>query len=145
MSVTPEKVRQVLESYVRAWKTHDKPLLLSLFAEDCEWNDPVGTPPFKGHAGVSHFWDFAHQDATRELEPKLQQIIACANEGILHFVMQVRVPARKQGLDLRVIERFVLNDQGRIKSAQAYWDAGCVSVPAGLELFVPDIAEAYQR
>ena len=106
---------------------------------------PVGTPPFKGHAGVSHFWDFAHQDSTRHLEPKVEQIIACANEGILHFVMQVRVPHLKQGLDLRVIERFVIDDAGRIRSAHAYWDTGCVAVPPGLALFVPDIQDAYKR
>jgi steroid Delta-isomerase len=144
MSVTPEVVRQVLENYVRAWRTGDKPLVLSLFAPDCVWNDPVGTPPFKGLDGVARFWDFAHQDATRQMEPKVERIIACANEGILHFVMQVRA-ADNQGLDLTVIERFVLNDAGKIQTAQAYWDGGCVATPKGMRLFAPNIDEAYQN
>lgn len=145
MSVTPEVVRQVLENYLRAWRTGDKSLVLSLFAEDCLWNDPVGTPPFQGLEGVGRFWDFAHQDASRQLEPRLERIIACANEGILHFVMQVRAPQLNQGLDLTVIERFVLNDAGKIRTAQAYWDTGCVATPPGMQLFAPNIDEAYER
>ena len=62
----PELVRNVLESYLRAWATGDRALLLSLFAPDCEWSDPVGTPPFKGHEGVGRFWDFPR---TRSCEP----------------------------------------------------------------------------
>ena len=145
MPVTPQVVRQVIETYVRAWASGDRDLVLSVFAADCLWNDPVGTPPFKGHAGVGHFWDFAHQDGTRRLTPRVQRVIACANEGILHFVMEVRVPHLNQGLDLTVIERFVLNEQGKIQLAQAYWDEGCAAVPQGMQLFAPDISEAYQK
>jgi steroid delta-isomerase len=141
----PEVVRAVLESYLRAWASGDKALLLSLFASDCEWSDPVGTPPFKGHEGVGRFWDFAHEDKSRELTPKLQRIVVCANEGILEFTMQVRVPQLNQGLDLNIIDRFVLDEQGKIRTAQAYWDTGSLSVPPGMQGFAPDIEEAYDK
>jgi len=140
-----EAVRSVIEAYARAWQSGDKALLLSLFAEDCEWQDPVGTPPFKGHAGVGRFWDFAHQDPTRHMSPKVHRIIACGNEGILHFTMQVRLPHLNQGLDLEIIDRFVLNDAGKIRLAQAYWDSSCISAPKGMQLFAPNIDEAYQQ
>lgn len=140
-----EVVRGVLESYARAWATNDKALLLSVFAEDCEWADPVGTPPFKGHAGVSKFWDFAHRDATRLMTPVVHRIVACANEGILQFTMEVRIPQLNQGLDLMIIDRFVINEQGRIQLAQAYWDPGSISVPEGMRIFAPNIDEAYEK
>jgi steroid Delta-isomerase len=143
--MTPEVVRKTLESYVRAWATHDKALFLSLFASDCEWSDPVGTPPFKGQEGVTRFWDFAHRDAATQMSPKLHRIVACANEGILNFTMQVRIPSRNQGLDLFIIERFVLNATGQIQLVQAYWDQGSVSVPEGMQGFVPNIDEAYAK
>jgi steroid delta-isomerase len=141
----PEVVRSVLESYIRAWATGDKALILSLFAEDCQWSDPVGTPPFKGREGVARFWDFAHQDATRQMTPKLHRIVVCANEGILNFTMQVRVPKLNQGLDLNIIDRFVLNEAGQIRTAQAYWDTGSLSVPEGMAGFAPNIDEAYDK
>src|SRR5579884_1787388 len=48
VAATPAQVRAVIENYVKAWATGDKALILSLFAENAIWNDPVGTPPFIG-------------------------------------------------------------------------------------------------
>jgi steroid delta-isomerase len=71
--------------------------------------------------------------------------VVCANEGILNFTMQVRVPALNQGLDLNIIDRFVLNEDGQIRTAQAYWDLGSLSVPEGMAGFAPNIDEAYDK
>lgn len=144
MAVTPQDVKGVIQKYIEAWTNNDKALLLSIFAEDATWADPVGTPEFVGHEGVGKFWDFAHQDSGRELKPVPHQIIACANEGILRFTMQVRIKGEKKGLDLNVVDHFVLNDQGKIQTAKAFWDETCVAAPEGMELFVPDIGDAYQ-
>lgn len=143
MAATPDQVREAIGKYIEAWTNNDRDLLVSLFAEDATWADPVGTPEFVGHAGIAQFWDFAHQDTSRQLTPKPEQIIACANEGILRFVMQVRLPAENKGLDLHVTDHFVLNDAGKIATARAFWDESCVSCPAGMDLFVPDISDAY--
>ena len=144
MPLTPEDVRGVVRNYVEAWATGDRELLLSIFAEDATWCDPVGTPAFVGHKGVETFWDFAHQDSARQLTPEIHRIVVCANEAILDFTMKVRIPHLNQGLDLRVVDRFVVNDQGKIQSANAYWDESCASAPAGMDFFVPNIDEAYE-
>lgn len=144
MAATPEQVRKAINQYVEAWTTNNKQLLLDVFAADASWSDPVGTPAFVGHEGISAFWEFAHQDSTRDLKPKVNRMAVCANEGVLDFVMQVRIPSQNKGLDLHVIDRFVLNDAGKIQTAQAYWDETCVSAPAGMELFVPDMEDAYE-
>ena len=127
MPAKPEQVRTALENYVKAWATNDKPLFLSLFATDAQWWDPVGTPPFK-----------------RTLEPKVHEIRACANEGILRFTMQVRIPSRRQALDLSVIDYVVLNDAGKIQTARAFWDETSASTPEGWGPFAPNVAEAYE-
>lgn len=145
MPASPVHVKQVIERYVEAWARGDKQLLLSIFAEDAVWCDPVGTPAFVGHAGIGAFWDFAHADATRQLTAQVHRIVACANEGILDFTMQVRLPQLNQGLDLHVVDRFVLNEQGKVQSAQAYWDESCASAPPGMAFFAPNIEEAYRR
>ncbi len=144
MPATPEQVRAVIDQYVEAWKTGNKALLLSIFAEDCSWEDPVGSPAFVGHEGIAQFWAFAYpQDSSRTLTPVPEQVIACGNEGILRFVMQVRVPAENKGLNLLVTDHFVLNDEGKIKTARAFWDEACVSCPEGMAMFVPDMSAAY--
>jgi steroid delta-isomerase len=144
MSITPNEVREVIHKYVEAWTKGDKQLLLSIFAENAVWCDPVGTPAFVGHQGIAAFWDFAHQDPARELRPEVNRIVVCANEGILDFTMKVRIPHLNQGLDLRVVDRFVLNDGGKIQNANAYWDESSASAPDGMDFFVPNIDEAYQ-
>jgi steroid delta-isomerase len=144
MPATPEQVRRAIENYVEAWATNDKKLFLSLFAPDAQWWDPVGTPPFKGLEGVERFWDFAHQDAGRALEPRIEEIRACGSEGILRFTMQVRIPAKRQALDLSIIDHFSIDDAGRILTARAFWDETSVSIPAGWQPFAPNVSEAYE-
>ena len=144
MAATSQQTRTVIENYMKAWTVHDKELLLSLFAADATWSDPVGTPAFVGHGSIGQFWDFAHQDSSRQIVPKINRIVVCGNEGLLDFTMQIRIPSKNQGLDLHVIDRFVLNDAGKIQTAQAFWDESCVSAPAGMDLFAPNMEEAYQ-
>ena len=145
MTATPDDVRKACENYVKAWKTNDKALLMSILADDAVFCDPVGTPDFVGLEGVGRFWDFAHTGpADRTLTPVLEEIRACANEGILRFTMQVRIPSANQGLDLSIIEYVVLNDQGKIKSLRAFWDEKAVSKPEGMDLFIPNVSEAYE-
>src|SRR5262245_44875043 len=146
MAATPATVREVMGKYMQAWSTNDKALLLSIFAPDAQWEDPVGTPPFVGHAGIGGFWDFAHQGEAegRTIAPRVEQMIACANHGILRFTMQVRLPAQNQGLDLAVVDHFELDDDGLIRRARAFWDEGCVSVPPGMALFAPNIEQAHK-
>ena len=143
MTVTPDHVRSALETYVRAWATGDKALLLSLFAEDGALEDPVGTPPFAGHAAIGRFWDFAHQDADREVMPRLEEIRACGNAGILRFTMQVRIPATHQALDLSIIEYAEFDEAGKIGRLRAFWDESSIAVPEGWAMFAPNIDEAY--
>ena len=137
MAVTPQIVKAVIEKYVEAWTNDDRALLLSIFAEDATWADPVGTPEFRGHEGLNQFWEFAHAGPPRTLTAVPHQIIACANEGILRFTMQVRVSSENKGLDLSVVDHFVLNEDGKIQSGQAFWDETCVTCPDGMELFIP--------
>ena len=101
MAATPAQVREVIGKYMEAWATGNKELLLSIFAEDATWEDPVGSPAFVGHEGVAKFWDFARQgaDEGRTISPRIDQVIACGNEGILRFTMQVRLPAENKGLE----------------------------------------------
>jgi steroid delta-isomerase len=145
MTATPDQVRAVLHDYVKAWATKDKALLLSLFAEDAILEDPVGTPPFRGHAGIGKFWDFALSDKSRQIMPRLEEIRACGNQGILRFTMEVRLPEENKGLNLSIIEHMELNAAGKLKHVRAFWDETSVGQPEGMDLFVPNISDAYSE
>ena len=141
---TKEQVRQTLEDYIRAWRDNDKALLLSLFAPDAILEDPVGTPPFTGHEGIGRFWDFAHMDKSRQIEPKLQEIRPAEGRGILSFTMEVRIPEQNKGLDLSIIEFVEFDEEGRIRHLRAFWDETSIRQPEGMDLFLPDVEDAYE-
>ena len=140
MGATPEQTRKAIENYFKAWETGDKQLLMDTFAADATWEDPVGTTPFVGHEGIGKFWDASHT-GDFNVSPKMTQIIVCGSEGVLRFTMQVRSNDGKQGLNLHVVDRFVVNDEGKIAIAQAFWDHGCAEQPDGLEMFIPDTSD----
>ena len=144
MPASPQQVRDALNGYIKAWSTGDKALLLSVFAEDASFCDPAGTPEFIGHEGIGRFWDFAHQDGGREMIPRLEEIRACGNEGILRFTMQVRIPSANKGLDLSIVEYVVVGDDGKIKTLRAFWDETSASKPEGMDMFIPDVSAAYE-
>ena len=144
MQATPEQVRKGLENYIRAWATKDKQLLLDTFAEDGVLEDPVGTPPFSGHANIARFWDFAWSDSSRKVTPVLEEIRACGDQGILRFTMQVRVPDQNAGLNLSIIEHAQFNSEGKLCHLRAFWDENSVEQPEGMALFAPNVDEAYQ-
>lgn len=144
MTTSPEQSRETLETYIRAWATNDKKLLLSVFAEDGVMEDPVGTPPFSGHEGIGRFWDFAHQASGRTLNPVLEEIRACGDEAIMRFTMQVRAPAENAGVNLSIIEHISFAGDGRISHVHAFWGPENAGQPEGLDLLVPDIEDAYE-
>ena len=145
MPATPDDTRKALNNYIKAWATNDKALLMSILSTDAVFCDPVGTPEFVGHEGIGKFWDFSHMGEGRTLTPVLQEIRACGSEGILRFVMQVRIPSANQGLDLSIVEYVQIDDAGKIKSLRAFWDETSVAKPDGMDLFNPNVSELYEK
>jgi len=145
MSTSIENARSTLETYIRAWTTRDKGLLLSILADDAVMEDPAGTPPFRGREGIGRFWDFATRDANRTLTPRLEEIRVCGLEGILRFTMEVRQPSTRLGLDLSIIEHVEFDEAGRIRRLHAFWDERSATVPEGWSLLIPDIKDAYSE
>jgi steroid delta-isomerase len=121
---TEKRTRAAVEGYLDAWAKNDRAALLSVFADDAVWIDPVGTPPYEGLARIGEFWDSAHAgDAT--LTPQVKRIVVCANEAIVLFRMVVR-NSQGGGMGLDVCDQMTVNDAGKIQLAKAYWDSSCV-------------------
>lgn len=119
------RTRRALERYVRAWAENDRDAFLDVFAEDAEWIDPVGTPPYRGREQIARFWDDAHASGAT-FEPTVHRIVACGDEGLLVFRMIVRDPGGG-GMALEACDVMQVGEDGRIRSGKAYWDHGCVT------------------
>jgi ketosteroid isomerase-like protein len=58
--VTEESVRETLESYCDAFTRNDCEAWVAHFAEDAEFEDPVGTPRRRGRAELAEFFRTTH-------------------------------------------------------------------------------------
>jgi limonene-1,2-epoxide hydrolase len=119
MALTPEQMRATCDAYTAAYRANDRAALLVLFAEDCEWTDPVGTPTHYGREGVGAFWDGARALADAiVLEPK--DITICGNEACMQFEIHATIGDNTMIMD--AVDIFVFDDDAKIKTGKAYWD-----------------------
>ncbi len=119
-----ERTRAAVQAYVDAWARNDRNALLAAFAPDASWIDPAGTPPWQGHAKIGEFWDMAHTGGVM-LTPVVHRIVACGNEGLLVFRIEVRMPGGS-GMGIEACDQMLVNADGKIQSGKAYWDQGCM-------------------
>ena len=119
MTANPEAIQATLEAYTEAYRNNDKAALVALYAENCEWTDPVGTPTHYGHDGVAAFWDAARAMADAIVIVKKDAHI-CGNE----VAMPIEIHATIGGANLIVngVDIFTFDDDARILVGKAYWD-----------------------
>jgi steroid delta-isomerase len=116
---TPEDVRALAEAYIAASNANDKAAVLSLFAPDAVWFDPVGRPPHVGHAGVGEFYDQARSMADR-IEMKLHDVIVCGTEAAM--VLEIHAFLGEGGMVMDCVETLEVDDNGKICGMKAFWD-----------------------
>ena len=114
-----EKVQLALDNYVLAYSTNDKKLFSSLWDDEAVFEDPVGAEPCKGIEAICAFWDFGHVDGM-EITPSNNETVICANEGILKAVMEVRNTNDNSGMNISIVDHFVVNEAGKIISGRAF-------------------------
>ena len=121
-------VQSALNGYVKSYKDNDKDLFLSLWDSSAIFEDPVGTNPCKGIEAISEFWDFGHVPGMT-ITPTQVETVVCGSEGILKAVMEVRNISDNSGMDIAIVDHFVINNEGKILSGRAIWDEACISQP----------------
>ena len=124
-----EKVQLALDNYVLAYSTNDKKLFSSLWDDEAVFEDPVGAEPCKGIEAICAFWDFGHVDGM-EITPSNIETVICANEGILKAVMEVRNTNDNSGMNISIVDHFVINEAGKIISGRAFWDESSIAQPS---------------
>jgi len=124
-----EKVQLALDNYVLAYSTNDKKLFSSLWDDEAVFEDPVGAEPCKGIEAICAFWDFGHVDGM-EITPSNIETVICANEGILKAVMEVRNTNDNSGMNISIVDHFVINEVGKIISGRAFWDESSIAQPS---------------
>jgi steroid delta-isomerase len=120
---SPEVLRKTLGAYFAAIAARDPQRIASIFAEDGELEDPVGSPIRRGRAQVAAM--FAAGVAALATQVQIEVLVALpsGNSIAAHWAMTAR---GKAGREIRAegIDVLQVNTEGLIMRAEGYWNAG---------------------
>ncbi len=116
---TPDELRQAVVTYVAAVNGRDPQVIASLFTEDAVQADPASAPPNVGREAIRSFFADGIA-ASKSWEFTAGAVHTCDSTVAIDFAIAV-------GLDtgtmrIQGIEVFQAADDGRFRSAHAYWD-----------------------
>jgi uncharacterized protein (TIGR02246 family) len=116
---TPDQLRSAVARYVDTVNRRDPAAVAALFTEDAVQADPASQPPHVGRDAIAGF--FADGIAgSEDWTFEATAVHTCASTVAIDFTIAVRVG----GGTMRIsgIEVFEADDDGRFRSAHAYWD-----------------------
>jgi steroid delta-isomerase len=121
---SPEEMRTTMLRYLELVDGGDVDGVLALFSENVRVEDPVGGPPgtrVEGLEAVSVFFrkGFAR---SRPAPTRTGPIVTtAADEAAMPFTLQLDFGGRRNEIDVVDVMRF--DDEGRITSLRAFWNA----------------------
>jgi steroid Delta-isomerase len=115
-------LRAAVEAYFAAIAARDPQRIALAFAEDCEIEDPVGTPVRHGREAVAAL--FASGVATLATDVKIHTIAAfpSGNSIAAHWTMTARGKGGRE-FEASGIDVLLVDEGGLILRAQGYWNA----------------------
>jgi steroid delta-isomerase len=118
--MTTETIQKAVAAYFAALRAMDVDAWVATFAADGVSQDPVGSPPVKGHAALRqlaiNMWGTWDNIGLQE-----QEIFVSGNEAAVKWTGHGRA---KNGREARFggIDIITVNDQGKIQSMRGYWE-----------------------
>jgi steroid Delta-isomerase len=122
-------IRGTIERYQATFNSGDRDAWLSLFADDGLLEDPAGSPPRKGLAELSAFWDEIHQersDGGGGMVRMVQGPAVCGLEAAWAF--ELRIPLGDKAAVVEIIDQAVFGEDGRIRRLRAFWSEATIQL-----------------
>jgi steroid delta-isomerase len=116
MPANADRIRQVVDDYVRLVGSGTADEIVALYAEDATVEDPVGSEVRTGHAAIREF--YATLDGL-EQETRLLALRVAGSEAAFHFEVITRADGATY--TLAPFDVMVFDDDGRITGMRAYW------------------------
>ena len=116
MPASADRIRQVVDDYIRLVGSGTADEIVALYAEDATVEDPVGTDVRTGHAAIREFY------ATLEgLQQETKLIAARIAGGEASFLFEIITRAGDKSYTLAPIDAMTFDDDGLITTMRAYW------------------------
>lgn len=116
--IAPERILATLASYRELFGKGDLDSWLDLFVEDAWVEDPIGTPPHRGRAALTAFFNGTHEMLDSiELRGGLTKV--CGLEAITTVEMRPVLGGIVHSF--QVMEQLTFDTEARIVSMRAFW------------------------
>jgi steroid delta-isomerase len=113
-TVTADHIKNVFARYCELYSAADVDGVVALYAPDATVEDPIGSAPYRGHAGIREFYAASAGSVLLEMDGRPRVV---GNIG----VGQLRATPKDSGMYIETTDLMVFNDEGLITSMTAYW------------------------
>ncbi|GAB2620658.1 nuclear transport factor 2 family protein [Nocardioides ginkgobilobae] len=117
MAASTDKIREVVEAYVRLVAEGKATEVADLYADDATVEDPVGTEVRRGREAILEFYGGLEG---LEASTTLQQVKIAAGEAVFSFELVTKVGDKSY--TVAPIDHMVFDEDGRITAMRAFWD-----------------------
>jgi ketosteroid isomerase-like protein len=127
MTLTKQKVREVLDVYIRAWEGQDPDLIVTIFTEGATYHERVMGEPIRGREGIRDYWQTKVVSAQANITCRLLNLYLDGGTAIAEW--QAEFDDTAQGVRKRMREvALLVFDGGRIASLREYWASELVEL-----------------
>ncbi len=116
---TPEQMIAAVHAYIAAFDKGDPELAVEIFSSDAVVEDPVGTPPKRGHDAIREFYQMSMATGAKLV---LDGPVRVAAD---HAAFAFHVPLHFEGQDMEihVIDTFAFDADGKVREMRAFFGA----------------------
>lgn len=120
MELTKQDVREVLNTYIRAWQDQDPDLIVTIFTEDATYHERVLEDPIPDREAIRRYWQDKVVGAQANIRCELLSLYLDGDTAIAEWEAEFDDLAK--GVRKRMREIAVLVFDGRlIASLREYW------------------------
>lgn len=117
MAASTDKIREVVEAYVRLVADGKATEVADLYADDATVEDPVGTDVRRGREAILEFYGGLEG---LEASTTLHQVKIAGGEAVFSFELVTKVGDKSY--TVAPIDHMVFDDDGKITAMRAFWD-----------------------
>ncbi len=126
MSLAKEDARKLIDIYIRAWRTQDPDLILTIFTPSATYHERVLQQPIRDHAGIREYWQTKVVNEQANISAELLNVYLDGTTAIAEW--EARFDDVVDGHRKRMREVAILECDGdRIASLREYWTSERVS------------------
>jgi SnoaL-like domain len=131
MTLTRQHVREVLDTYIRAWETQDPGLIVTIFTSEATYHERVLADPIPDREAIREYWETKVVRDQANIRCTLLNFYVDGDTAIAEWVAQFDDLA--QGVRKRMREVAILEFDGPlIASLREYWASERIGEPGAV-------------